>query len=87
MKTYARIQAGTVVELFRTEADIASLFHKDLQWVEVQSPPVEPGWVQGANGLAAPPPAHAASPPAPTLAELQARLAELAAQVAALAPH
>ena len=35
MKTYARIDAGKVVELFETEGDISTMFHPSLQWVEI----------------------------------------------------
>lgn len=35
MKTYARIEHGTVVELFSTEEDIKALFHPAMHWVDV----------------------------------------------------
>jgi hypothetical protein len=86
MTVYARIEAGSVAELLRTEANIASLFHPALRWVEALEPAVAVGWIEGPNGLAAPPPrAPAPEPPATTtLEQLQARIAELAEQVAAL---
>jgi hypothetical protein len=89
MKTYARIQSGHVVELFQTQADIASLFHQGVKWVEVQSPEVDVGWIEGVNGLAPPPPPPSPPPasglePLVTLGELRAQLTELAAKVAAL---
>ncbi len=88
MKIYARIDAGRVAELLRVAADPATLFHHALRWVEVGSPPVEIGWIEGPSGFTAPPPPPAASapaPPAPTLAELRAQVTDLAAKVAALA--
>lgn len=86
MKTYARIDSGAVVELLHTAADPAKLFHPTLRWVEVQSPPVELGWVEGPSGLAAPPPRPVppAPAPVPTLAELHAQVTDLAAKLAAL---
>jgi hypothetical protein len=91
MKTYARIQSGYVVELIQTHADIDSLFHQDLKWVEVQSPEVGVGWIEGVDGLTPPPqlsPPPASDPePLATLSELRAQLTELAAKVAALSAH
>ena len=90
MKTYARIEAGTVVELLTTQDDITKLFHPALRWVAVDTPAVAVGWVEGPNGLAAPPPPPpqpAPPPPPPTLDELHARINELAAKVAALSPR
>jgi hypothetical protein len=34
MKTYARIENGTVVELFATAGDMATMFHPSMQWAE-----------------------------------------------------
>ena len=82
MKTYARIEAGTVAELLRTEANPADLFHAGLRWVEVGETSVAVGWVEGPAGLVPPPPMPPA-PPVPSLAELHARLAALEALVAA----
>jgi hypothetical protein len=46
MKTYARIQDNTVVELFSTDGDISSMFHPALIWVDVTAEAVAPkeGW-------------------------------------------
>jgi hypothetical protein len=86
MKTYARIDAGAVAELLRTEANPATLFHPAVRWVEATDPAVAVGWVEVPGGLAPPPePAPGTTPePAPTLAALHAQVAELAARVAAL---
>ena len=35
MKTYARIENNTVIELLRTDGDIATMFHRDLHWIDV----------------------------------------------------
>ncbi|WP_313624076.1 hypothetical protein [Achromobacter sp.] len=37
MKAYARIQAGTVAEIFKTDGDITKMFHPDLIWVEANA--------------------------------------------------
>jgi hypothetical protein len=84
MKTYARMQAGAVAELLRTEADPAKLFHPAMRWVEATDPAVAVGWVEVPWGLAAPPLPPAPPEPMPTLAALHAQVAALAAQVAAL---
>jgi len=34
-KTYARIENDTVVELLKTDGDIAAMFHRDLHWIDV----------------------------------------------------
>jgi hypothetical protein len=88
-KTYARIEAGMVVELLRTDADPALLFHPALRWVDTLAAPVEIGWVETEAGLRPPPPVPPApaAAPVPTLAELHAQLSELAAKVAALTPR
>lgn len=44
MKTYARIEADIVVELFETDGDISELFHPSLFWVEVTDPSGKIGW-------------------------------------------
>ena len=87
MKTYARVDAGVVAELLRTEANPAKLFHPSLRWMEVTDPAIEIGWTEVSSGFVPPPPAEPAQASAPTLMELHMRLTELAAQVAALAPH
>ena len=88
MDTYARIDNGTVVELLRSAADPATLFHPGLRWVKLADPAVAVGGIAQGNGFVPPPaPPAALAPAPPTLAELQARLAELTAQVATLAAH
>jgi hypothetical protein len=87
MKIYARVEAGAVAELLRTEANPANLFHKSLRWVEVTDPLVAVGWIEGPAGFVPPPIPEAGPAPLPTLADLHARIVELTAQVAALAPH
>ena len=87
MKTYARIEAGSVVELLRTETDPAKLFHPSLHWVEVSNPAVTVGWLQSATGFSPPPPPPEPPAPIPTVTELHAKLNDLAAKVAALTPH
>ncbi len=88
MKTYARIEDGRIVELFRTDADIRRLFHASLNWVDVTAQQgADVGWAyDGANFM---PPAEVVGPiPAGvTIAELQRQLALLAAQIEALADH
>jgi hypothetical protein len=59
VKTFARIEAGIVAELLRTEVALADLFHPALRWVEVVDPAVAPGWVEADGGLV---PSSVASP-------------------------
>jgi hypothetical protein len=88
MKTYARIEAGAVTELLRTEVEPVKLFHPALRWVAVTNPAVAIGWIESGDTLVPPPvPPVVVEPPAepvPTLTQLHARITELAAQVAAL---
>jgi hypothetical protein len=88
--TYARIESGAVMELLRTEASPAELFHPSLRWVPAHDPAVAVGWVEGPAGLAPRPSVAAQEPaavPMPTLAELYARVVNLEAKVAALTPR
>jgi hypothetical protein len=69
MPTYARIDAGEVMELFTPPAEfadtpIADLFHADVQWVDVSGvdPQPEPRWTYDGHAFAPPAP-----PPPPTL--------------------
>ena len=87
MRTYARINSGTVAELLTTGQDITQLFHPSLHWVDVTGKPVEVGWVTTVTGFAAPTPPTASGPAPVTLAKLQAQLAELTARVATLTPN
>ncbi|WP_407733297.1 tail fiber assembly protein [Pseudomonas citronellolis] len=60
MKSYARIDAGVVAELFATDGDIAEMFHPDLVWVEIPdgvSP--EQGWSYADGQFTPPPPPSA----------------------------
>lgn len=47
MNTYARIYGGLVAELFSTDGDMATMFHPDLIWVNIDdmSPAPIVGWV------------------------------------------
>jgi len=61
MTLYARIYEGTVQELFETELDITTLFHPELQWVEVKKgQDIAEGWLWTADGGFSPPPAPSA---------------------------
>lgn len=55
MKTYARIQDNTVVELFSTDGDISSMFHPALVWVDVTGQAVQQGWSYKDGAFSAPP--------------------------------
>jgi len=46
MAKYARIDNGSVAEIFETEQDITQLFHPDLIWVDITNvePSPEYGW-------------------------------------------
>ena len=87
MKSFARVQNGTVAELLHTDAAIATLFHPGLVWVDVsQQPMVKEGWAYDGTHFTAPaltPP----SPPPPPLVDMQAQIDVLRAQVAALTKH
>lgn len=84
MKTYARIQDGTVAELLRTDMPIAALFHPGLTWVDVSDQPgVAEGW--SFNGTRFEKPIIPATPAGlPTMAQVLADLASLNAEIAAL---
>lgn len=71
MSTYARIEGGTVVELFQTTGDITKMFSSDLVWVQCTDPSVAVGWRYSAGTFA------------PLTAETLA--AAQAAQIAAMA--
>lgn len=83
MKTYARVDAGVVAELYWTDTALDGLFHPALRWADVTGLPAQVGWVEEDGGFAAPPPAADMLLP-PTLGALQAQLATLAAQIATL---
>jgi hypothetical protein len=55
LQTYARIQNGVIVELFVTDRDIRSLFHPDLQWINVtDATGAQPGWRHDGSGFSPP---------------------------------
>lgn len=84
MKIYARIQDGRVMELLTTGADIGSLFHPSLVWLEVSSVPgIAIGWHYDGSHWSPPEPSPA-TPELPSLADLRSRLADLGTQIAAL---
>jgi hypothetical protein len=84
MKTYARIQDGSVAELLTTSGNIADMFNPGLIWVDVSAhPKVAGGWQFDGTNFTPP-----ASPPpgttVPTIAQLQAQLAAISAELAAI---
>lgn len=59
MRTYARIQDARVVELIKTDSNIATLFHPALQWVDASGiAGIAEGWryngvnFEGPEGMA-----------------------------------
>lgn len=78
MTQYARIDQGVVVELFETEADIATLFHPDLLWARCDGQgDVAEGWTY-TNETFAPPLAIDPATSVPELVSMmQVRLAML----------
>jgi hypothetical protein len=45
MRTYARLDQGSVVELLTTDGDILAMFHPELHWVDVTDVPAATyGW-------------------------------------------
>ncbi|WP_160286407.1 hypothetical protein [Pseudomonas knackmussii] len=69
MKTYARIEAGAVAELFSTDGDIAEMFHPDLVWVEVpDGVEVATGWTYEGGEF------HAPTLPVPTTEQVFASM-------------
>lgn len=84
MRTYARIHADVVAELFTTAGNIGDLFSPFLAWVDVtDTPEVAVGWTYDGGQLKAPTPVVV--PPIASLALLQAQLASLTQQIAAFA--
>lgn len=70
MSTYARIDNGTVAELFTPPdgVSITDCFHSGLTWVEATAG-VAPGWTYNDTAFAAPP-APPAPPPVTTMTPL-----------------
>lgn len=69
MQTYARIDGGLVAELFKTDNDIAEMFHPDLVWVSVPHDSVVVGWTYADGKFAEP------VVPVPTKDELKESIA------------
>lgn len=79
IKTYARIEAGRVAELFTTDGDITQMFHPDLVWIEVDST-VQIGDRCEGGHFSRPAPDAPASPSVPqSVTRLQAKAALLQA--------
>lgn len=70
MTRYARIENATVVEIIKTDGDIAEMFHPSLQFVAAGDD-ADIGWLLDGGELAPPPP-----PPAPSVADLLAYAAD-----------
>jgi hypothetical protein len=75
MPTYARIEAGAVVELYTPPAELAAtplaqLFHADLVWIDVTTLDPQPGPRWTYDGHSFPPPV----PPPPTIQQQAAAL-------------
>jgi hypothetical protein len=90
VKTYARVADGKVLELLRSDGNVATMFHPAIRWVDVTGTLVDGhdvgvGWLQTPSGFAPPPPDAVVAAAAPTLSELQAELARLGAMIASLA--
>ena len=82
-RTYARIDSGVVAELMRTEADVTTLFHPELTWVEITGrDDVDERWTYDGSNFQAP--VHATGARIANLAELELQVRALAARLAAL---
>jgi hypothetical protein len=56
MKSYARIENNTVVEIIETDGDIATLFHPSLEFIDCTNiAGVKVGWIKENGSLIAPP--------------------------------
>lgn len=86
MKTYARIEDGTVLEMLSTDTPPSALFHAALAWTDVTGKTVGIGWRVAEDGsLSAPQPQAGPAPIVPaTIAALQADLARISARLGAL---
>lgn len=87
MSTYARIEAGRVVEMLELDCDPSSMFHPSLVW-EVVGPMLSGevcvNWTYAGGVFSSPPLAPAAAQPPSILDSLQAQIDTLAASLAAL---
>lgn len=84
MRTYARIQEGRVVELMTTSADISTMFHPALTWVDASSVTgIAEGWMYDGSAFSKAVVSEV-SPPALSISAMQAQLAIFAAQLTAL---
>lgn len=83
MARFARIEAGIVVEMTDTDADIATLFHADLDWRDVETS-IEIGWSCTDAGFQPQPPPPSMAPLTPTLSQLESELSALVARFATL---
>jgi len=84
MNTYARIQNGSVAELFESAADPSTLFNPTLVWEPVTTCGVAVGWVFCNGSFSAPTPVTPTPVATPSLTQLQAELASIQAQITAL---
>jgi hypothetical protein len=52
MREYARIQDGMVYEIYKTDGDIATMFHPSLIWVDITdiAPQPDYGWLATKSG-------------------------------------
>src|SRR6266404_9231234 len=63
MKKYARIEIGSVVELFETDGDITKMFHPSIVWVDCTAVAgCAVGWTYSGGEFAAPIPAAEPNP-------------------------
>ncbi len=80
LKTFARLEDGTVAEIFRTAVDVSELFHPAVAWRNItEHPEVKIGWTH--DGASFSPPSDVTAPTPPSLAELQAQLNAIEAQI------
>lgn len=84
MKTYARLQDHRVMEIVTSNADIATLYHPTLTWMDVSAvPAIAVGWRYDGSTWSAPEPTPVSSA-SPSIAQLQSQVAYLASQLAEL---
>lgn len=74
MKTYARIESGTVVELLETDGDISTMFHHSLVWVECDAY-VQVGYLYDGESFTAPQEVLIPTPVPASVTKRQARAA------------